>query len=110
MNEKAGHTTHHTYKSKGVPVNTMLFWGARRYIYLYVMILNNVNISMQYTAIFQGCKNDNFRLKLFDFLAHLSQRLVGELIQGVPEKNETHFQFLITLKLFNPYKAFYTSF
>ena len=23
-------------------------------------------------------------------------------LQGVPEKNETHFQFIITLKLFNP--------
>ena len=27
--------------------------------------------------------------------------MAGKL-QGVPEKNETHFQFLITLKLFNP--------
>ena len=31
-------------------------------------------------------------------------------LQGVPEKNETHFQFLITLKLFDPYTCLYTSF
>ena len=29
---------------------------------------------------------------------------------GCPRKNETHFQFLITLKLFNPYKSLYTIF
>ena len=27
-----------------------------------------VNISMQYTAIFQCCKNDNFRLNFFDYV------------------------------------------
>ena len=25
------------------------------------------NTPMQYTAIFHGCKNDNFHLKLYDF-------------------------------------------
>ena len=29
---------------------------------------------------------------------------------GCPRKNETHFQFLTTLKLFNPYTCSYTSF
>ena len=26
-----------------------------------------VNMSVQYTAIFHGCKNDNFQMKFFDF-------------------------------------------
>ena len=29
---------------------------------------------------------------------------------GCPRKNETHFQLLITLKLFNPFTCLYTSF
>ena len=35
---------------------------------------------MQYTVIFHSCKNDNFQIKNCDILAHLSQRLIGELI------------------------------
>ena len=29
------------------------------------------NIPMQYTAIFHGCKNDNFRLKFYNFFIFL---------------------------------------
>ena len=32
------------------------------------------------------------------------------LSTGCPRKNETHFQFLFSLKLFNPYTCLYTSF
>ena len=39
------------------------------------------NMPMQYLAIFHGCKNDNFQIIFFlNILAHLSRRLVGELI------------------------------
>ena len=38
------------------------------------------NMPMHYTAIFHGCKNDNFQIKILMFLAHLSRRLKGELI------------------------------
>ena len=38
------------------------------------------NMPMQYSANFNGCKNENFQLIFFLCLAHLSQRLIGELI------------------------------
>ena len=33
------------------------------------------NIPMQYTAIFHGCKNDNFQLKCFDFFHFFAQNI-----------------------------------
>ena len=31
--------------------------------------LHYANMSVQYTAIFHGCKNDNFQMKFFDIFA-----------------------------------------
>ena len=33
------------------------------------------NIPMQYTAIFHSCKNDNFRLKYFDYFHFFAQNI-----------------------------------
>ena len=32
--------------------------------------LHYENTPMQYLAIFHGCKNDNFQMKIFDIFAH----------------------------------------
>ena len=32
-------------------------------------IAHNANMSVQYTAIFHGCKNDNFQMQFFDIFA-----------------------------------------
>ena len=34
-----------------------------------------VNISVQYTAIFHGCKNDNFQMKIFDIILIFAQNI-----------------------------------
>ena len=36
---------------------------------------HNVNIPMQYTAIFHGCKNDDFQWKLFDYFHTSAQNM-----------------------------------
>ena len=47
-------------------------------------LTNRVSAYITKTCNIQrSCKNDNFQLNCFDFLAHLSQRLIGELI-GYP--------------------------
>ena len=33
------------------------------------------NMSMQYTAIFHGCKNDNFQMKFFDIFLIFAQNI-----------------------------------
>ena len=33
------------------------------------------NISVQYTAIFHGCKNDNFQMKIFDIFLIFAQNI-----------------------------------
>ena len=33
------------------------------------------NMSVQYTAIFHGCKNDNFQMKIFDIFLIFSQNI-----------------------------------
>ena len=33
------------------------------------------NISVQYTAIFHGCKNDNFQMKFFDIFLIFAQNI-----------------------------------
>ena len=33
------------------------------------------NTPMQYTAIFQGCKNDNFQLNFFDYFHFFAQNI-----------------------------------
>ena len=37
--------------------------------------LHYANITMQYTAIFHGCKNDNFQLKVFDYFHNFAQNI-----------------------------------
>ena len=45
---------------------------------LEVKLAHYANMSVQYTAIFHGCKNDNFQMKLFDiFLFLLKTKIVG---------------------------------
>ena len=38
-------------------------------------LLHYANMSVQYTAIFQGCKNDNFQMKIFDFFLIFAQHI-----------------------------------
>ena len=33
------------------------------------------NMSVQYTAIFHGCKNDNFQMKIFDIFLIFAQNI-----------------------------------
>ena len=33
------------------------------------------NISVQYTAMFHGCKNDNFQMKIFDIILVFAQNI-----------------------------------
>ena len=37
--------------------------------------LHYENMSMQHTAIFHGCKNGNFQLKMFDFFHIFAQNI-----------------------------------
>ena len=36
---------------------------------------HNANMSVQYTAIFHGCKNDNFQMKCFDVFLIFAQNI-----------------------------------
>ena len=38
-------------------------------------MVHYANSSMQYIAIFHGCKNDNFQLNLFDFSHIFAQNI-----------------------------------
>ena len=38
-------------------------------------IMHYENTPMQYTAIFHGCKNDNFQLKFFDYFHIFAQNI-----------------------------------
>ena len=43
------------------------------------------NMSVQYTAIFHGCKNDNFQMKIFDFFLIFAQNIdCGYTLERVP--------------------------
>ena len=37
--------------------------------------LHYANMSVQYTAIFHGCKNDNFQMKIFDIFLFFAQNI-----------------------------------
>ena len=37
--------------------------------------IHYANMSVQYTAIFHGCKNDNFQMKIFDFFLIFAQNI-----------------------------------
>ena len=37
--------------------------------------LHYANMSVQYTAIFHGCKNDNFQMKIFDIFLISAQNI-----------------------------------
>ena len=43
-------------------------------------------MSVQYTAIFHGCKNDNFKMKFFDFFLIFAQNIdCGYTLEPPPE-------------------------
>ena len=44
-------------------------------ILIFSGIQSNANMSVQYTAIFHGCKNDNFQMKFFDFFLIFAQNI-----------------------------------
>ena len=39
------------------------------------MTFHYANMSVQYTAIFHGCKNDNFQMKCFDIFLNFAQNI-----------------------------------
>ena len=39
------------------------------------MLSHHANMSVQYTAIFHGCKNDNFQMKIFDIFLIFAQNI-----------------------------------
>ena len=45
------------------------------------------NTSMQHTAIFQYCKNNNFHLKVFDFFHIFAQNIVRGYVLEPPNSN-----------------------
>ena len=57
-----------TIKSKGVFIFTVSLTSHKG-------ALHYENMPMQHTAIFQGCKNDNFRLKYFDYFHIFAQNI-----------------------------------
>ena len=40
-----------------------------------ICLSHYANTPMQHTAIFRGCKNDNFHLKIFDFFLIFAQNI-----------------------------------
>ena len=40
-----------------------------------LLSLHYANMSVQYTAIFHGCKNDNFQMKIFDIFLIFAQNI-----------------------------------
>ena len=44
-------------------------------VYACILFYHYENMPMQYTAIFHGCKNDNFRLNVFDFFHIFAQNI-----------------------------------
>ena len=42
---------------------------------LYKVNVHYANMSVQYTAIFHGCKNDNFQMNLFDIFHIFAQNI-----------------------------------
>ena len=37
--------------------------------------IHYANVSVRYTAIFHGCKNDNFQMKIFEFFLIFAQNI-----------------------------------
>ena len=44
-------------------------------IFISLRLLHYANMSVQYTAIFHGCKNDNFQMKNFDIFFIFAQNI-----------------------------------
>ena len=38
------------------------------------LTLHYANMSVQYSAIFHGCKNDNFQMKIFDIFSYFCSK------------------------------------
>ena len=46
-----------------------------RHLIEYMKICHYANMSVQYTAIFHGCKNDNFQMKICDIFLIFAQNI-----------------------------------
>ena len=44
-------------------------------LYFYKTSLHYANMSVQYTALFHGCENDNFLMKIFDIFLIFAQNI-----------------------------------
>ena len=49
--------------------------NTRTWIFFIVRFTHYANMSVQYTAIFHGCKNDNFQMKIFDSFLIFAQNI-----------------------------------
>ena len=41
-----------------------------------IFYIHYANMSVQYTAIIHGCKNDNFQMKIFDIFSYFARNIV----------------------------------
>ena len=58
-----------------LPVSRVTIYGDK-VISLYCCYdMHYANMSVQYTAIFHGCKNDNFQMKIFDIFLIFAQNI-----------------------------------
>ena len=73
-------------------------------------VLHYANISVQYIAIFQGCKNDYFQMKIFDFFLIFAQNIdCGYTLE--PVLTSTHnlcFGAKIRKKMYTPVNPSFT--
>ena len=53
-------------------LNTVLAFSGRSPV---IAVRHYANMSVQYTAIFHGCKNDNFQMKIFDIFLIFAQNI-----------------------------------
>ena len=76
------------YQARLIALNYIRGWflldllAAIPFDFLYIFNINAVswslyyaNMSVQYTAIFHGCKNDNFQMKIFDIFLIFAQNI-----------------------------------
>ena len=49
--------------------------GEKPLLFLSAYYVHYENMSVQYTAIFHGCKNDNFQMKFFDIFLIFAQNI-----------------------------------
>ena len=61
-------------KSSGDPAEE-IGMDENSYAFDGICVSHNANMSVQYTAIFHGCKNDNFQMKFFDIFLIFAQNI-----------------------------------